>query len=131
MTGSRRRRAFAGVIALALAAMLVMLTAAVTAAAPGAQTTPTLTPNPVATPNTLFTLSVPDNAFGDGTGAAGWRVNTFVVNQGVNPAALTFGDPLTGWPGGDFDATDGIIKAPLFQGESAAANILPATTPPG
>ncbi len=131
---SRRRRVLGAVAMVGFAAVLVSLVAGVTAAAPGAQTDPTLSPDPVATANTPFTLSVPGNAFCDGTGAAAWRANTFIVNEGVDISTLDFtqlGLP-PGYVGADFDSVgDGTIAAPLHKGFDAVVNLIPATTPSG
>src|SRR5262245_16184223 len=128
---SRRRWAVGGGAAVGIAAMFVALLAAASSAAPGTQTTPSLTPDPVPLPASQFTLSVPGNAYCDNTGAAGWRAHTFIVNAGVNVSALPFDSPLPGWAGADFDASDGTIAAPLFKGDSATVNVIPATTPAG
>lgn len=120
-----------GVSAIGLAAMFVGLFAAVTSAAPGAQSTPSLTPDPVATQAVPFTLSIPGNAFCDNTGANGWRAQTFIVNKGVNVSTLGFDTPIPGYVGADFDASDGSIAAPLHKGDVPAVNIIPATTPVG
>jgi hypothetical protein len=122
-----------GGAAIGIASIFVALlvTATATSATPGAQATPSLTPDPVATATSPFTLSVPGNAFCDNTGAAGWRAHTFIVNTGVDVSSLAFDNPLPGWAGADFDASDGTIAAPLFKADSATVNIIPATTPAG
>src|SRR5262249_28053514 len=95
---------------------------------------PALSPDPVATASTPFTLSVSGGAFCDGTGAAGWRVHTFIVNSGVDVSTLDFsvsGLPV-GWVGQDTDSTtDGTIQAPLLKGNTATVNVLPANSPAG
>ncbi|MDZ4825801.1 MAG: hypothetical protein SGJ13_04960, partial [Actinomycetota bacterium] len=130
---SRRRRLVCGVAAVGVAAMLVPFVAGLAGAAPGAQPDPTLTPDPVATATAPFTLSVPGNAFCDGTGAAGWRAHTFIVNDGVDVSTLDFTVPglPPGYVGADFDATDGSIAAPLHQGDAAGVNFIPGSTPAG
>jgi hypothetical protein len=131
---SRFKRALSAMAAIGLAATLVSVAGPAAHATPGAQATPTLTPGAVATEATPFSLSVPGNPVCDGTGSDGWRVNTFIVNAGVDLSTLDFSNSglPSGWVGGDFDSVgDGIVRAPLFKGSSATVNILPANSPAG
>ena len=104
-----------GVAALGLAATLLPLMAASPAsAAPGPQPPPSVTPNPVALSTTNFTLS---SGTCDGTGADGWRVQTYILNSGVNPLTLAFDQGVgSAQVGTDRDNSNGSIQSPLFKG---------------
>lgn len=117
------------VISLFVAALAGLLTASAAHAANGAQPTPTLTPSPVPTASTNFALS---NGSCDGTGAAGWRVQTFIVNGGVDLSTLTFESGVAqDQVGTDQDNANGSIRAPLFKGNAAGTGFIPAASPSG
>jgi hypothetical protein len=116
--------------------MLLMTLVVAAGAADGPQApNPALVPSEVATASTPFSLDFESGVFCDGTGPEGWRVNTFVVEAGVDLAELDFqqtGLP-PGYVGADFDASgDGTVAAPLFRGsDDAGINFIPASTPAG
>lgn len=119
-----------GVAALGLGATLLpLLAAAPASAAPGAQPAPTVSPNPVATNATTFSLS---NGTCDGTGGAGWRVQTYVLNVGVDPLTLAFDQGVgSSQVGTDQDASNGSIQAPLYKGNAPGTGFNPAASPAG
>jgi hypothetical protein len=132
MNGIRTRRTTAVAVGAVLLAALA--TALPAGAADGRQSPdPGLLPAEVATAADAFAFDDGTGVACDGTGADGWRANTFIVNNGVNIATLDFsvtGLPA-GWVGADFDASDGSVAAPLLKGSSAGVNILPANSPAG
>lgn len=122
---------FAGFVVVVLA---LLVTARPAGATDGRQSPdPVVVPGEVATSSEAFALDVGNGVSCAGTGAEGWRVQTFVVDSRVNPADLDFqgaGRP-SGWIGTDFDSSDGTLAAPLFKASGAAVNIIPALRPPG
>jgi hypothetical protein len=128
----RLKRVLGVAATIGLAAALVPMVAGPADAAPGAQPDPTIAPFPVATRTTTFSFT--GGATCDGTGSAGWRAHTFIVNENVDPSTLDFsvsGAPA-GYVGIDFDSSNGTIAAPLYKGsEDAGVNFLPATSPAG
>jgi len=128
----RLKRVLGVAATIGLAATLVPIVAGPADAAPGAQGATAIAPFPVATRTNTFSLT--NSVTCDGTGAAGWRAHTFIVNTGVDPSTLDFsvsGAPA-GYVGIDFDSSNGSIAAPLYKGsEDAGANFLPATSPAG
>jgi hypothetical protein len=135
MNGIRSRFAMTTMLVAVTATLVVALVAVrPAAAANGAQSpAPALLPSEVATASTAFSLDFASAVLCDGTGAQNWRVNTFIVEAGVNLADLDFqAGPAPGYIGADFDATDGTIAAPLFRGsDEAGVNLVPAATPAG
>lgn len=124
-------------LALALLGMViavVSLARVPAGAADGPQPAPTLDPSPVATSTSEFSLGVDGGTFCDGTGADGWRVHTFVADDGVDLSTLDFTGATSGvpgYPGLDFDFTDGSLLAPMHRGAEPAIAVLPANTPAG
>lgn len=111
------------------ATMLPLLAASPAAAVSGPQPAPTVTPNPVATNATNFTLS---NGTCDGTGGAGWRVQTYILNVGVDPLTLAFDQGVgSSQVGTDQNASDGTIQAPLYKGNAPGTGYNPAASPAG
>ena len=127
------KRTLGGAAVIGLAAALLPLAAGPADAAPGPQPAPALKPDPIATAATPFSLDVTGNVLCGGTGTDGWRVHSFIVNDGVDISTLDFTQPglPAGYVGADFDATDATISAPLVKGGEAAINILPAADPAG
>jgi hypothetical protein len=123
------------IVALVAIAVAVFGTARPARAADGRQSPdPTLEPNVVATSSAAFALQEGAGVTCDGTGAEGWRANTFIVDKGVDVSRLDFSVPglPAGWIGADFDSTsDGTVAAPLFLASGAAVNIIPAAKPAG
>ncbi|MGK2948296.1 MAG: Ig-like domain repeat protein [Acidimicrobiales bacterium] len=122
------------VATLVLAVAFTVGGATLVGAADGAQApSPTLSPSPVAAAVSPFTFGVGDGAFCDGTGADGWRAHTFIVDDGVNLATMSFiASGVPGYVGLDFDASgDGTLAAPLHKGDSPGITFTPAGTPSG
>lgn len=129
------KRALSGVAALGLSAALApFLAAPAASAAPGPQPVPPITPSPVASPGSTFSFDVASlgGARCDGTGGEGWRVQTFIVEEGVDISTRLFNQ---GFPpnqiGDDRDASDGTIASPLFKGGSPGTGYNPAASPAG
>lgn len=111
------------------AALLPLLAAAPASAAPGLQPAPTVTPNPVPTAASNFTLS---NGTCDGTAGAGWRVQTFIVNAGVDISTLVFDQgPGSDTVGTDRDNSDGSIRSALWKDNAPGTGYEPAASPAG
>ena len=120
---------FVVMVGLAIATTAGVMTARSASAADGAQVAPTLTPSPVATSMEDFGLS---NGACDGTGGDGWRVQTFIVNDGVNLSTLVFDQgPFSDRVGTDRDNSDGSIRAPLWKGGAPGTGYNPAASPAG
>lgn len=121
----------AGALAIVgLGSTLVPLLAATPAsAAPGAQPAPSVTPNPVPTAASNFALS---NGTCDGTGGDGWRVQTFIVNTGVDVGTLVFDQgPFSDRVGSDRDNSDNTIASPLWKDNAPGTGYEPAAAPAG
>lgn len=118
------------VIAVFVATVAGFFASASARAADGPQSPPpTLNPSPVATAATTFDLS---NGTCDGTGAAGWRVQTFIVNSGVDLSTLDFVSGVgSDQVGTDRNNTDGSISSPLFKGNVVGTGYNPAASPAG
>lgn len=119
---------------LAASAIVSLIGPAVVGAVDGAQTpNPTIKPATVATEAADFALEVAaPGAFCDGSGAEGWRVQTFIVDDDADLSALTFtGSFPVGVVGDDRDASDGSIESPLQDGVEAIKDINPAASPKG
>lgn len=127
--GNQRRGSNSLVVGLAFTAIGLVLGATAATAAPGAQAAPSIDPSPVATAATPFSLS---NGTCDGTGGAGWRVQTFIVDGNVDVSTLTFESGVASdQVGTDRDASDGSIRSPLFKGGAPGTGFFPAASPAG
>lgn len=123
------KRASAAAIVGLGATLLPILAPAPAGAAPGPQPTPTITPDPVPTASSDFTFST---GTCDGTGGAGWRVQTFIVNGGVDVGTLVFDQGSTfDRVGNDRDNSDGTIASPLWKDNAPGTGYNPAASPAG
>lgn len=129
------KRALGAAAIAGLSLGFVPLMAGTAAAAPGPQPDPGISPNPVPTSSSTFNLTVPTGTTCDGTGAAGWRVHTFIVDTGVDISTLDFTGATSGVPGYvglDQDLSDGSVAFPLAKADAqAGVAFQPANSPAG
>lgn len=123
------RRLVLPVLSVVVAVMASLMVTTTAQAADGPQTAPTLAPSPVPTAADTFALG---NGSCDGTGGAGWRVQTFIVNAGVDLSTLVFDQgPFFDRVGSDRDNSDGTIRSPLWKGAAPGTGYNPAASPAG
>lgn len=138
MSPSRNRAVTAVAVAASAFAAVILLPLAGSVpagAADGRQSpNPTLDPATVEATTTTFALRIDGGATCDGTGGAGWRAHTFIVDATDDPAAIDFVTDSSlppGNPGDDRDASDGSVLSALFKGNTRVINLQPAASPAG
>lgn len=134
MTSGRPQRTRKGlaraVLSLSVTTIVGTVVATSAFAVDGQQSpAPVLSPAPVAAAASNFELS---NGSCDGSGGAGWRVQTFIVDSGVDLATLLF-DQGVGFDqvGTDRDGSDGTIRSPLWKDNAPGTGFQPAASPAG
>lgn len=126
---STRSRLGLAVLSLVVTASTSLVMTPSAQAADGPQPAPTLAPSPVPAAANTFTLG---NGSCDGTGGAGWRVQTFIVNAGVDLSTLVFDQgPFSDRVGTDRDGSDGSVRSPLWKGAAPGTGYNPAASPAG